>query len=132
MGADGVVIRHRASGAPRTLATSGWIDAGVVNAGDGTHEHPTQALLDAFTIRRRLHGAASRGRDLDGVARHDRRRHPALAGRPLERVAARPRSAPRSTLVAPPTLVPVDIAGWPARVGYDLDEALADGARRRS
>ena len=67
MGADGVVIRHHASGAPQTLATSGWIDAGVVNAGDGTHEHPTQALLDAFTIRRRLHGAASRGRGLDGV-----------------------------------------------------------------
>ena len=62
MGADGVVIRHHASGAPQTLATSGWIDAGVVNAGDGTHEHPTQALLDAFTLRRRLHGAASRGR----------------------------------------------------------------------
>src|SRR6188768_928544 len=67
MGADAVVIRHHASGAPRVLAESGWIDAGVVNAGDGTHEHPTQALLDAFTIRRRLHGDAARGRDLDGV-----------------------------------------------------------------
>ena len=67
MGADGVVIRHHASGAPQVLAASGWIDAGIINAGDGTHEHPTQALLDAFTIRRRLHGAASRGRDLDGI-----------------------------------------------------------------
>ena len=56
MGADAVVIRHGASGAPRVLATSGWIDAGVVNAGDGTHEHPTQALLDAFTIRKRRYG----------------------------------------------------------------------------
>ncbi|MET1063249.1 MAG: aspartate carbamoyltransferase, partial [Aeromicrobium sp.] len=54
MGADAVVIRHPASGAPQTLATSGWISAGVVNAGDGTHEHPTQALLDAFTMRRHL------------------------------------------------------------------------------
>ena len=67
MGADAVVIRHGASGAPRTLATSGWITAGVVNAGDGTHEHPTQALLDAFTIRKRTYGADSRGRDLTGV-----------------------------------------------------------------
>ena len=69
MGADGVVIRHHASGAPAVLAASGWIDAAILNAGDGTHEHPTQALLDAFTIRRRLHGAgASRGKSLDGVA----------------------------------------------------------------
>ena len=67
MGADAVVIRHGASGAPRTLATSGWISAGVVNAGDGTHEHPTQALLDAFTIRKRRFGADSRGRDLAGL-----------------------------------------------------------------
>ena len=54
MGADAVVIRHDASGAPHRLATSGWIGGSVVNAGDGTHEHPTQALLDAFTMRRRL------------------------------------------------------------------------------
>jgi aspartate carbamoyltransferase catalytic subunit len=60
MGADGIVIRHASSGAAHTLATSGWTRAGVVNAGDGTHEHPTQALLDAFTIRKRRHGATSR------------------------------------------------------------------------
>lgn len=67
MGADAVVIRHGASGAPYRLATSGWIDSAVVNAGDGTHEHPTQALLDAFTMRRRLVGPdAGIGRDLDG------------------------------------------------------------------
>ena len=68
--------------------TSGWIDAGVVNAGDGTHEHPTQALLDAFTIRRRLHGAALARTRPRRRPRRDRRRHPALARRPLERVAA--------------------------------------------
>src|SRR5688500_2893427 len=67
MAADAVVLRHGASGAAQVLADSRWIPAAIVNAGDGTHEHPTQALLDAFTIRKRLHGAASRGRDLDGV-----------------------------------------------------------------
>ncbi len=56
MGADAVVVRHHASGAPHRLAHSGWIRGAVVNAGDGTHEHPTQALLDAFTMRRRLNG----------------------------------------------------------------------------
>ena len=67
IGADAVVIRHSASGAPQVLASSGWINADIVNAGDGTHEHPTQALIDSFTIRRKLHGDASRGHDLDGV-----------------------------------------------------------------
>ena len=124
MGADGVVIRHHASGAPYTLATSGWIDAGVVNAGDGTHEHPTQALLDAFTIRRRVHGAASRGRDLDGV-------HVVIVGDILHSRVARSNVWLLTTLgaevelVAPPTLVPVDTSGWPAAIGYDLDAALA-------
>ena len=124
MGADGVVIRHPASGAPQTLATSGWIDAGVVNAGDGTHEHPTQALLDAFTIRRRLHGAESRGRDLDGV-------RVVIVGDVLHSRVARSNVWLLSTLgaevelVAPPTLVPVDLGGWPARASYDLDAALA-------
>jgi aspartate carbamoyltransferase catalytic subunit len=67
MGIDGIVMRHGASGAPRVLADADWIDVPVINAGDGTHEHPTQALLDAFTMRRRLHGAGSRGQGLDGV-----------------------------------------------------------------
>lgn len=126
MGAEGVVIRHPASGAPQTLATSGWIDAGVVNAGDGTHEHPTQALLDAFTIRRRLHGSASRGRDLDGV-------RVVIVGDILHSRVARSNVWLLTTLgaevelVAPPTLVPVDTAGWPARIGYDLDVAIAGG-----
>src|SRR5699024_3245933 len=66
MGADAVVIRHGASGAPLRLATSGWIDTPVLNAGDGTHQHPTQALLDAFTIRRHLVTDPT-GRGLDGL-----------------------------------------------------------------
>ncbi|MDN3495882.1 aspartate carbamoyltransferase catalytic subunit [Planococcus sp. APC 4015] len=124
MGADAVVIRHGASGAPRTLATSGWITAGVVNAGDGTHEHPTQALLDAFTMRKRRHGAASRGRDLDGLA-------VTIVGDVLHSRVARSNVWLLSTLgadvtlVAPPTLVPQDVSGWPVRVLYDLDEAIA-------
>ena len=123
MAADAVVVRHGASGAPRTLATSGWIDAGVVNAGDGTHEHPTQALLDAFTMRRRRHGDAGRGRDLDGY-------RVAIVGDVLHSRVARSNVwlldalGADVTLVAPPTLVPQDVSRWPARVIYDLDEAV--------
>ena len=124
MGADAVVIRHGASGAPRTLATSGWITAGVVNAGDGTHEHPTQALLDAFTIRKRRFGPDSRGRDLDGVS-------VTIVGDILHSRVARSNVwlltalGADVTLVAPPTLVPQDVSAWPARIVYDLDEAIA-------
>jgi len=125
MGADAVVMRHGASGAPRTLATSGWITAGVVNAGDGTHEHPTQALLDAFTIRKRRFGADSRGRDLRGLA-------VTIVGDILHSRVARSNVwllhtlGASVTLVAPPTLVPQDVSAWPVRVLYDLDEAVAE------
>ncbi len=126
MGADAVVIRHSASGAPRVLADSGWIDAGIVNAGDGTHEHPTQALLDAFTIRRRLHGAQSRGKALDGVT-------VTIVGDILHSRVARSNLWLLTTLgaavtfVAPATLLPVSTEGWPAAVSYDLDGALGEG-----
>ena len=124
MGADAVVIRHQASGAPSVLAQSGWIDAGIVNAGDGTHEHPTQALLDAFTIRRRLHGAGARGRDLDGIS-------VTIVGDILHSRVARSNVwllttlGARVHLVAPATLVPIGIADWPVTIGYDLDAAIA-------
>ena len=110
MGADAVVIRHGACGAPRVLADSGWIDAGIVNAGDGTHEHPTQALLDAFTIRRRLHGDGSRGKSLDGVT-------VTIVGDILHSRVARSNVwllstlGAEVTLVAPATLLPVSIVG---------------------
>jgi len=126
MGADGVVIRHHASGAPQVLAASGWIDAGIINAGDGTHEHPTQAFLDAFTIRRRLHGAASRGKGLDGVS-------VTIVGDILHSRVARSNLWLLTTLgaevtfVAPPTLVPADHSSWPATVGFDLDAAVDAG-----
>ena len=126
MGADAVVVRHSASGAPRTLATSGWISAGVVNAGDGTHEHPTQALLDAFTIRKRRYGRDSRGHDLSGL-------RVVIVGDVLHSRVARSNVWLLSllgadvTLVTPPTLVPQNVTRWPVRVMYDLDAALAEG-----
>jgi aspartate carbamoyltransferase catalytic subunit len=116
MGADAVVIRHSASGAPHRLAASGWIGGSVVNAGDGTHEHPTQALLDAFTMRRRL------GR-LEGL-------RVAIVGDVLHSRVARSNVrllhtlGADVTLVAPPTLLPVAVGAWPCEVGYDLDAAL--------
>ncbi|MFT4124133.1 MAG: aspartate carbamoyltransferase catalytic subunit [Microbacteriaceae bacterium] len=125
IGADGVVIRHPSSGAAAVLATSGWIDAAVVNAGDGTHEHPSQALLDAFTIRKRLHGAGSRGRGLDGVS-------VSVVGDILHSRVARSNAwllttlGARVTFVAPGTLLPHGVDGWPVTVGHDLDAALAE------
>lgn len=115
MGADGVVVRHESSGAPHRLAT--WVRGSVVNAGDGTHEHPTQALLDAFTMRRRL------GR-LEGL-------RVAIVGDVLHSRVARSNVAllntlgAEVTLVAPPTLLPVAVGGWPCSVSYDLDAELA-------
>lgn len=124
MGADAVIIRHPSSGAPEVLARSGWIDAGIVNAGDGTHEHPTQALLDAFTIRRRMHGDAARGKSLDGC-------RVMIVGDILHSRVARSNVWLLSclgatvSLVAPATLMPVAIGQWPVAIGYDLDHALA-------
>ena len=124
MGADAVVIRHHASGAPLTLATSGWITAGVVNAGDGTHAHPTQALLDAFTIRKRTFGADSRGRDLSGL-------RVTIVGDILHSRVARSNVwllntlGAEVTIVAPPTLIPQNVNEWPVTVEYNLDAAIA-------
>ncbi|NVI92367.1 aspartate carbamoyltransferase catalytic subunit [Actinomadura sp. BRA 177] len=114
MGADGVVIRHGASGAPHRLA--GWVQGSVVNAGDGTHEHPTQALLDAFTMRKRLG-------ELDG-------RRVTIVGDVLHSRVARSNVLLLNTLgadvtvVAPPTLLPVAIDTWPCSVSYDLDGVI--------
>ncbi|MGW4690150.1 aspartate carbamoyltransferase catalytic subunit [Streptomyces sp. NPDC004244] len=124
MGVDAVVIRHHASGAPYRLATSGWIDAPVINAGDGTHQHPTQALLDAFTMRRRLVGRdAGLGKGLDG-------RRITIVGDVLHSRVARSNVdllhtlGAEVTLVAPPTLLPVGVGTWPCEVSYSLDEVL--------
>ena len=124
MGVDAVVVRHSASGAPQLLAEADWIDAAVVNAGDGTHQHPTQGLLDAYTIRKTLHGAGSRGRDLNGI-------RVTIVGDILHSRVARANVWLLTTLgaqvhlVGPRTLLPVGIDTWPVSYGTDLDEAIA-------
>ena len=130
MGADAVVIRHNASGAPHRLAD--WVRGSVINAGDGAHEHPTQALLDAFTIRRRFGrssngpgpgGQAGRGGTLDGL-------RVTIVGDILHSRVARSNVILLHTLgaevllVAPPTLLPVAVDTWPCSIDYDLDAAL--------
>ena len=122
MGADAIVIRHSASGSAHRLANSNWIDANVINAGDGMHEHPTQALLDAFTIRRALGGASG---DLTGLK-------VVIVGDVLHSRVARSNVwllstlGAKVTLVAPPTLLPNQLGSWPAQIGYNLNDALVD------
>ncbi|HEY6934051.1 MAG TPA: aspartate carbamoyltransferase catalytic subunit [Marmoricola sp.] len=116
MGADAVVVRHWASGAPHLLAHAGWSRSSVVNAGDGTHEHPTQALLDAFTMWRHLG-------DLDG-------RRVAVVGDILHSRVARSNAlllktlGAEVTLVAPPTLLPYGVDTWDVATSYDFDAVL--------
>ena len=121
MGADAVIIRHHASGAAHRLASSQWMSGTVINAGDGTHEHPSQALLDAYTLRKHLmHGA----KNLKGL-------HVAIVGDILHSRVARSNVLLLSklgaavTVVAPPTLLPVGIESWPAKVSFDLDELVS-------
>lgn len=121
MGADAVVVRHSSSGAAHRLANSGWINGSVINAGDGTHEHPTQALLDAYTLRENLTDGMG---DLSG-------HRVAIVGDVLHSRVARSNVLLLSTLgadvtlVAPPTLLPVGVEAWPCAISYDLDETLA-------
>ena len=117
MGIDAVVVRHSAAGTADRIAN--WIDASVVNAGDGCHEHPTQALLDLLTLRRH------RGTDLEGLK-------VAIVGDILHSRVARSNVLAMSalgadvTLVAPPTLLPPSLDGWPVAVSHDLDAVLPD------
>jgi aspartate carbamoyltransferase catalytic subunit len=114
MGADAIVIRHSSSGSPLTLTK--WVRGSVLNAGDGTHEHPTQALLDVYTMRERL------GR-LEGL-------RVAIVGDVLHSRVARSLSFALAkvgadvTLVGPPTLIPPDAPGWGAQVSYDIESVL--------
>lgn len=121
MGADAVIIRHGASGAPARLADQEWMTGSVINAGDGTHEHPTQALLDAFTIRKHLR---SESKDLSGVKI-------AIVGDVLHSRVARSnvllldKLGAEITLVAPPTLLPVGVESWPVKLAFGLDSVIA-------
>jgi aspartate carbamoyltransferase catalytic subunit len=117
MGIDAIVVRHHAAGAPHRIAQ--WTDASVINAGDGRHEHPTQALLDCFTLRRH------RGPSLAGsrIAIVGDIRHSRVARSNVKAFAA---LGAEVTLVAPPTLLPESLSGWPATVSYDLDSVLPD------
>ena len=118
MGVDGFVIRHSASGAAQQV--SGWVDAVVINAGDGTHEHPTQALLDAYSMRQRLGDLEGRHVAIVGDLTHSRVLRSNLIC--LKTLGA------RVTVVAPPTLMPGGIATWAKSEGfetsYDFDAVL--------
>jgi aspartate carbamoyltransferase catalytic subunit len=120
MGADAVIIRHSASGAAQRLADSQWMSGSVINAGDGTHEHPSQALLDAFTIRAHLSFGKE---DLSGI-------RVAIVGDVLHSRVARSnvllltKLGAHVTLVAPPTLLPVGVESWPVDISYDFDSVI--------
>lgn len=125
MGVDALVIRHPASGAPRQA--SSWIDASVLNAGDGTHEHPTQALLDAFTLRRHF-----RASTVAAVPNPFEGRTIAIVGDLVHSRVARSNVlllrtlGARVVLVAPPTLLPAGVEDWPAETSTVLDAVLPD------
>jgi aspartate carbamoyltransferase catalytic subunit len=120
MGIDGLVIRHSASGAPAQVA--GWVDVPVVNAGDGTHEHPTQALLDAYTLLRRIGSLEGKQIVIVGDLTHSR------VFRSNVKCLAKLGAA--VTVVAPPTLMPSGVGEWSKEAGftaaYDLDAVLPD------
>src|SRR5947208_5445792 len=111
MGADAIVIRHSSSGAPSTL--SRWVTASVLNAGDGTHEHPTQALLDLFTIREHFPSFDGLHVAIVGDVRHSRVARSLTFG--LGTVGA------RVTLVGPPTMIPPEAPAWGAEASHALN-----------
>jgi aspartate carbamoyltransferase catalytic subunit len=117
MGVDAIVVRHGAAGAANRVAT--WSRASVINAGDGRHEHPTQALLDAYTLR------SHRGPSLDGcrVAIVGDVRNSRVARSNIQAFTALGCDV---TLVGPPTLLPERCDGWPVAISYDLDQVLGE------
>jgi aspartate carbamoyltransferase catalytic subunit len=116
MGIDAVIVRHRSSGVPAQIAR--WTNAVVVNAGDGWHQHPTQALLDAYTARSHLGDLAGRHVAIVGDVKHSR-----VARSNIEMFTA---LGAQVTLVAPPTLLPPDTGAWDVQVTHSLDEVLGE------
>jgi aspartate carbamoyltransferase catalytic subunit len=116
MGVDAIVVRHGSAGVPAQIAR--WVSASVVNAGDGWHEHPTQALLDCYTVREHLGGRDGRHVAIVGDIAHSRVAR--------SDVWAFTKLGAEVTLVAPPTLLPPSLEGWPVRVEHDLDRILPD------
>lgn len=114
MGIDAIVVRHASAGAPHRIAD--WVDAAVINAGDGWHQHPTQALLDCYTIRQHLGGVVGRHIAIIGDIKHSR-----VARSDVEAFTA---LGAEVTLVAPPTLLPPSLEGWPVKVSHDIDAVL--------
>ena len=116
MGADLMVVRHRSTGAAHRV--SEWVDVPVVNAGDGAHQHPTQAVLDAVTLRRHFAKLDGLRVGIVGDIRHSRVARSGLHA--FSTLGA------RVTLIAPPTLLPLDVAGWPCDTSGDLDEVVSE------
>ena len=114
MGADAIVIRHSSSGSPLQLTR--WVDGRVLNAGDGTHEHPTQALLDLYTMREKLGHLEGLRVAIVGDVMHSRVARSLTFG--LVKMGA------TVTLVGPPTLIPPDAPAWGVQVSYDVDSLL--------
>jgi len=114
MGIDAIVVRHASAGAPHRIAR--WVDASVVNAGDGWHEHPTQALLDCYTIRQHRGDLAGQRIAIVGDIKHSR-----VARSDVWAFTA---MGAEVVLVAPPTLLPPSLDGWPVKVSHRIDEVL--------
>ena len=119
MGVDAFVVRHRSSGAPQQITR--WTQASIVNAGDGWHQHPTQALLDCYTIRTGL--ARHDGFDGLRIAIVGDIKHSRVARSNVQAFTA---LGAHVTLVAPPTLLPPSLDGWPVDVSHDLDGLIDD------
>jgi aspartate carbamoyltransferase catalytic subunit len=120
MGIDALIVRHASAGVPWQIAS--WLHGpAVINAGDGWHEHPTQALLDCFTICRSRPGPVANGLDGRRIAIVGDIKHSRVA---RSNVVAFTTLGAEVTLVAPPTLLPPSLAGWPVTVSHDLDDVL--------
>lgn len=116
MGIDGIVVRHSCAGVPQRIAD--WIDAAVINAGDGWHQHPTQSLLDLYTAREHLGDLDGRRVAIVGDIKHSRVAR--------SNVLAFSTMGAHVTLVAPGTLLPASLDGWPVDVTHDLESVIGE------